>query len=459
MQNYLILAITLLTFVPIVIGVLLGLLRGSRRALTRLILVLLCIVVAFVLCGTLTDTVTEVDISVYMNGEVEGPMTLVDYVTATLGENMEGAAEMIVPLAQILIKIVLFLMLFLLLLFFTWIIIFPILQIFIKPRKIKNDQGKVLKKKKHPLLGAAFGLLEGVAVALVLCIVLNGVLANVGRIVAISDGLAEISQQMNSGEPSTQAEEGEEGGGDIADPDVPQGGMDLSGLKALLDEYNESMLGKLYNGIGKAPFNWLAKVKTADGETVTLNGQLEALNGIVDIAKEFLQMQNVDFTNFYGTGAEGEETPLAKLTTILTNVENIKKGLSEEANKTVGKLLNMLGAQFGMEDVTKYYNLNFAKEASAFNKLSEYKDTNFSEMTQDEVKAAAKDIVSALADSELIMDTLAEMELDFGSGLDKEQREEVDKALDELIADNTLTAEQVNRLRDIFGLNNTNNGD
>lgn len=444
MQNYLILAITLLTFVPIVIGVLLGLMRGSRRALTRLILVILCAVAAFVMCGTLTTQATEIDISVYFDGSE--PMTVVDYVTGMLGESMEAAADMIVPLALILIKIVMFLMLFLVLLFVTWLIIFPILQIFIKPKKIKNDQGKTIKKK-HSLLGAAFGLLEGVAVALVLCIVFNGVLASATSIMAISDGIEEMSQQMNSGEPSTQMEEGAEG-------EVPSGaGIDLSAFKALLAEYNESVLGKLYNGIGTKPFNWLAQVKTADDETVTLSGQLEALNGIIDIAKEFLQIQNVDFTDFYGNGTEGEETPIAKLTTILTNVENIKKGLSEEASKTVGKLLNVLGAQFNV-DVDKYYKLDLAKEAAAFSKLSEYKDANFSEMTPEQTKAAAKQIISAVVDSELIMETLAG--IDIGSGLEQDQRDQIDSVLSELVSDQTLTQDQVDKLREVFNLNGAN---
>ena len=466
MQNYLILAITLLTFVPIVVGVLLGLLRGSRRALTRLILVILCAVLAFVLCGMFANQLSEMDISVYLNGEAQGPMTLTDYVASMLGEEMQGLADVVVPIAQILIKIVLFLMLFVLLLFVTWLIIFPILQIFIKPRRIKNDQGKVIKKKKHPLLGAVFGLVQGAVVALVLGIVLNGVLANVTTIMAISDNMEEISQEMSSGEPETQAMvvEGEDGGedyegengdggeGNVADPDGPQGGgVDLSGLKTMLAEYNESGLGKMYNKIGKAPFNWLAQVKTADNETVTLSGQLEAFDGIVKIVKEFVQIQNVDFNNFYTSGSEGEASPVDKLTDILTNVENIKKGLSAEASKTVTKMLNVLGAQFNI-DIDKYYNIDLAKEANAFKKLSEYKDTDFSSMDESQIKEAAKDIVSALADSELLMETLSEMEIDLGSGLDQEQRAEIDKALDDLIAENTLTQEQVDRLRDVFNL-------
>lgn len=451
MQNYIIVAITLLTFVPIVIGLLLGLMRGSRRALTRLILVLLCIVAAFLLCGTVTEKAVEIDISKYVGGEA--PVTAVDYLVTMLGEEMQDVSEMIVPIAMILIKIVVFLLLFLVLLFLTWLIIFPILKIFIRPRTVKNDRGEVVKKKKHSLLGAVFGIIEGAAVALVLCIVLNGVLANFNSILALSNGVNDIMQEIQSSQPQAMAAEGE-GEGSDGTSEGPMAGIDLSSIQALLDEYNESGLGKLYNGIGTEPFNWLAQIKTADDETITLNGQLEALNGIVDIAKEFVQIKNVDFTDFY-TGADGEDSPVKKLTNILTNVENIKKGLSEEASKTVTKLLKMLGTKLGI-DIDKYYNVDLAKEAKAFGKLSEYKDYDFTNKSEEEIKEAAKDIVSALVDSDLIMDALSDMEIDLGNGLNKEQRDEIDKVLDDLIADDTLTQEQVDRLRDIFKLNNAN---
>lgn len=459
MTNYLIIAIAVLTFAPIVIGLLLGLMRGSRRALLRLILVLVCLVAAFLLSGTVANKLAEMDVSAYV--EADGTVTALDFLTNMLGENMQGAADLIVPLAMIIIKIVVFLVLFLVLRLLTWLILFPILKIFVRPRTVKNDEGKVIKKKKHPLLGGVFGAVQGVAVALVLCIVFNGLLASVSNLVTIADGVSDMMANIPA-QTMALAEEDQTGGeGDAPDYSDGNTGADISGMmemleqyKTMLDDYNESALGKMYNKIGTAPFNWLAQV-TVEDETYTLSGQIEALDGIIRIVKEFVQLPNINFNDFYGIETEGE-SGLTQLTNILTNVENIKKGLSEEAGRTVTKLLNVIGDMIGI-DIDEYYNIDLAKEANAFNKLSQYKDADFNSMDEEEIKEAAKDIVSAIADSDLIMNTLAEMQIDLGTGLNAEQRAEIDNALADLVADNTLTQEQVDRLRDIFNLN-VNNG-
>ncbi|MCH5159619.1 MAG: hypothetical protein J1F66_02070 [Clostridiales bacterium] len=432
MSNYLILAILVLTVAPIVFGVLLGLLRGSRRALLRLILIILSAVAAFVLCGMVTNAVVEVDISQY-NGASE-PMTIVDMLTQTLGEDLADLGDIIVPIAQSLIKVIMFLFLFGLFWFVTWLIVYPICKLFVKPKKVTDSEGRT-RKKKHRLLGSAFGLVQGIVVALCVCIVFNGFFSIAGELVEISEGINEVSQSMSEGEPAALAEDG-------SSDDLLS---DLD-LKALFEEYQGSALGQLYGKIGSKPFALLTQIKTDDGKTITLSGQIEALHGIVDIAKEFVKITELDFDNLYTDGN------IKTLTDILNNIQATKDNLSEEANGTVEKILDVLGNSFGV-DIKKFYSLNFSNEAEAFNKLSQYKDTDFSALTPDEMMAAAKDIVNAVGKSELLLEVLADQDIDIGYGLDEAQIDEINSALDEMVANDELDAETVDKLREIFGLN------
>lgn len=441
MSNYLILAIVALTAAPIVFGVLLGLLRGSRRALLRLILILVSVVLAFVLCGMVAEQAMDADVSVIVQGEEVESMTLSEYLQKMLGEEYAEMGDIIVPIVLCLVKVITFLLMFGLFWFVSWLIVYPLCKLFVKPKKVTDSSGRT-RKKKHRLLGAAFGLIQGVAVALVVCVVFNGLFVLGGQLVAIADGLNEVSQSMSDGEPAALAEEG--------DSEDTLGG--LGDFIALLEEYQQSTLGQLYGKVGSKPFELLTKVKREDGTTVTLYGQMEALGGIVDIAKEFVRITGLDFENLYADGN------IQTLTEILNNIQAIKDGLSEEANGTVERILDVFGNSFGI-DIKKFYSLNFSNEAEAFRKLSEYKDKDFSQMSPDEITAAAKDIVNSVGKSELLMDILADQDVDVGYGLDDDQINEVNNALDEMVANDELDAEVVDRLRDIFGLNNGDSGE
>ena len=432
MSNYLVLAITVLTALPIVFGILLGLLRGSRRALLRLILILLCIVLAGVLCNSVTDAVVEVDIS-QVTGESES-MTVTEFLEQSLGEDLAELGDYIVPIMQSLVKVIMFLLLFFLFWLVSWIIVYPICKLFVKPKKVTDDNGKT-RKKRHRLVGAAIGLVQGVVVALCVCIVINGLFGVTGDLMQAADGLSSI-QPPESEEVAMYAE-GEESNDDVTSA--------IGDVNALFAEYKESALGKLYTKVGTKPFAFISSVKTKDDRTITLPGQVEALTGIVDIAKEFMKITELDFDNLY---AEGN---IQTLTEILNNIQAVKDGMSEEASGTVEGMLEVLGKSFEV-DVKRFYNINFANEAEAFNKLSQYKDADFSSMSPDEIKAAATDIVKSVGKSELLLDILADQDIDIGHGLDDEQIDEINNALDKLVESDDLDAETVAKLREIFGL-------
>ena len=449
MENYLILIIAVLTFVPIVLGILLGLLRGSRRSLLRLILIVLCVVLAFVLCGPLSKSVLNAEVTQHVGDEeVEEVVTLQEYLENMLGEDMKDLSVYVVPLVQSIAKVMLFLMLFLVFQLLSWAIVYPLCKLFVKPKRVKDSSGHTRRKKRR-LLGAAIGLVQGVVVALCLCVIVNGFFAAANELTQISAGMAEMTDGTEEQQPElamqAEAEDGTEDGTENA----------LVDLKPMFEEYDQSVFGKLYNSIGSKPFTLISKVTTEDGKTVTLTGQLEAFHGLVDIGKEFIKLTDLNYNNLYA------DNNLQKLTDILNNVESIKEGLSEEAGDTVEGMLTILGDKMGI-DMKKFYNINFSEEAAAFKKLSEYKDKDFSSMSPEEVKAAAKDLVGDLSKSELLLDLLADQDIDIGNGLDDAQRDEVDSTLQEMVQSGELDDATANRMRDIFGFNNNsgeNNSD
>ena len=449
MSNYLILAIVVLTAVPILFGLLLGLLRGSRRALVRLLLVILSAVVAFALCGMVADKIVEVDVSQAL--EVEGPVTLAEYVAQLLGEDMAALGDVVLPIVQSLFKVISFLLLFGLLCFITWLIIFPILRIFVRPKQVRDGSGRV-KKKKHPLFGGIFGLVQGVVVALVVCIVFNGFFMIAGDVIEISDGIAEISNSMPSGEPATYAEEGESG--DVMEDGGSGDGLGGFNIKALLDEYKNSSIAKLYEKVGSTPFALLTQIKTADARTITLSGQIDGLKGIVNIAKEFLNFTKMDMETIY------EKESIEQVKSILTNIQNIRKNMSDEAKEMVDKLISALSDSLGinLSFLSKIDSMNVENEGKALETLGRLAQEDWSNKTEEELKADAKELIESLGKSELLFDVLDELlgdqDLNIAESLGEEMTEQIDNAFDELVADGTLTQEKVDRLRNLLGMNN-----
>ena len=419
MENSLIAIIAVFTFVPIVVGILLGLLRGSRRALLRLILIVVCAVLAFVLSGAMASTVVETDVSAYYgSGE---PMTLAEMLAEMLGEGFEGVVPSLMPFIQTLVKVMMFLVLFLLLQLITWLIVYPLCKLFVKPKKVTDANGNV-KKKKRRLIGAAIGLVQGVAIALILCITFNGLFAHFGTLAEAMEGFSTSEENTASSDESEQS------------------------LTAALDDYNGSALGKIYNGIGEKPFEWISSVKLED-RTVTLGGQVEALSSLVKVGKELMAIADVDFAdNFY------DSENIAKLAGILERIEDIKGNLSDEAKITFKGMLVALGDMFGIDQelLNKFNELDLVKEAEAFEKLSAYKEKDFSQVTKDEVKG----IITSLADSELMLDMLeGSGDVDLGNKLDDEHLNEIRDTLDEMVAAGDITEAKADQLREIFCLN------
>ena len=438
-MNWINLALAVLTIAPIVLSMLLGLLRGSRRAFLRLILVLLCAVGAFLLCGLLVNVVLEIDISAIV--KQDEAVTVQQYLQQLFGEKLESLVDYTLPLVQCLVKVVLFWVLFLLLRILTWLIVYPLCKLFVKPKVVKTEDGK-RKARYHGLLGSVIGLVQGVAIALCVCFVFHGLVVQGGNILTAIDGFeiaADSSSDKGEAVALVQTREAE---------DSSNGGAGLSNLddiKSMIDEYLGSSLGTFYNNVSSKPFDFLSKVKTEDDREVTLSGQVEAFCGLAEIGKELVKINDINFMNFYAKGN------IDVLVEVLDSVQNIRDGLSDEAKITVFGMVSALGEAFDvdMSLLNDFANLDFAAFSKTFDKLNSYKKMNASDITHED----AKDIILSLAESDALIDLLtSKSNVDLGRNLGAKQTAEVQSSINELLAANEISAETAATMRKIFGL-------
>lgn len=158
---------------PLVLGFLLGLLRGSRRAILRLILVILCVAATFAINGAVSDKI--------MTMPLQDGQTLEQMIVSQLPAEYESIAGTLVPVVALVVTAISFILVFLVIKFISWLIIFPICKIFVKKAR-KKDNGEY--GDKYALIGGIVGVVQGGVVALVLCVMINGLLYNVGNLAA-----------------------------------------------------------------------------------------------------------------------------------------------------------------------------------------------------------------------------------------------------------------------------------
>ena len=440
---------------PIFFGVLLGLLRGSRRALLRLILIILCVVLAFVLCGPLTNKVLTEDI--IQNEDTGEMISIEEMCIKMLGKDMEAIGEFTVDTIRSFFKVLTFLALLCASWFISWLIVFPICQIFVKPKQVRDSSGRLIKKKRR-LLGALFGLIQGIAVALVVCIVFNGFYAIGDDVIAIYGGITEISNRTGGAETVALVEDGDsvEDGAETSSNGNSDSPNFLDSLDKIIVEYRQSIYSKLFDKIGTKPFELISKVESSDGRTVTLSGQVKALRGIVDIAEEFVKLTELDMQHIY------EPDSIALVKSILTNVQNIRREMSDETKGTVDKLIATMSDAMGinLNFLSKIDIMNVENEGKALETLGRLAQEDWSTKTEAEIKESAKELIEDLGNSELLIDVLDELlgdqNLDITESLGEEMTEQIDNAFDELVADGTLTQEKVDKLRNLLGMNKQN---
>lgn len=435
-----------LTAVPVVFGLLLGLIRGSRRSILRLVLVLACIVTAYFVKDLLTDKLMTVEI---------GGQTVPQYVQSALeSQSQEFASlgdDVVIPLIKSILNVFSFLALFLALQFVTWAILYPICKIFVK--KGKNVDGVV---KKHGFIGLIIGTVQGVAVALVLCIVLNGLLVNVDKVISATqeiqqDGGTAASVSIEGG-VYADTEGGSGGGGEGG-----SGALSNMDLAKMLSEYSESGISKMYTKIGGGAFDLIARTTVVDPETnekktVTFSGQIDVLNYAVKMYKEVDAISKLD-PNDITSFANGIKESFQRLGELNGSIS--KEETKETINKIVSTVLGSESSPVKLDNIN-FTEIDFTKEGEIVADLA-----TISEKPEEITEERARELVKEVADSDLILPIVDSVLTDSNKNdllqLDESKKEIVTQEIQKL-KDQGVEQSKIDILNNIFGLNSANGG-
>lgn len=124
-MNYFVALVLGGTLVSVAVGALLGLFRGMRRSILRAALLVLCFVLALALCGSVSNAIVNIKIS---DGK-----TIEELLASSFSEGGKAVTDIVIPMAQAFAKVIAFVVIFGLLQFVTWILVFPILKLVLRP--------------------------------------------------------------------------------------------------------------------------------------------------------------------------------------------------------------------------------------------------------------------------------------------------------------------------------------
>lgn len=369
-----------------------GFLRGMVKGIVSLVLALACFGIIFALEGSITTTIMHLDI---------GGQTVKEVITSTLAQDpsMESLVNKLVPLIEILVGIVAFVIGFIGLYFVSRVICF-IAGFFIRP------------DKKRRLLGGLIGIVQGFIIAFVICVPINGVLLEVNK-------LSQIEVE----------------------------GEQIFSLDSLgFDEYENSPINGILSGVGGGLFKEISKYSDVDdGRTYTLTGQVDSVVTVVKIAQTVAKLPEVNFENGLTTDS------VDGVTSILRELETIKSDSSEEVLETIDELIEsaveMIGGEEGLQIDIDISNLSikeidFENEAVLVETVFEIVEAESFEAIEDE---DLDKLVETFANSKLVLPVVEAAELDVNLPDDVAEKltESIEKLEDQ---------EQIDKLKTLFNL-------
>lgn len=391
------LVIIALSILSIGLGLLLGLFRGFGNSLLRLALIVACIIFAFIFKGTLTNFILNYKIN---------DVTIEATIIQSIPEEYRNVSEIIIPILKILAGIIAFLIIFIVLQIITYIV-FKILKIFI------NKIGK-----KNKLFGLIVGGVQGVLVALTLCVPLSGLINNVNKI-------------SNTKVYDNEKKE------DVCLIDLSK--FDES-TNLGLNKYPSSDIGKIYINNFDFLFKMLSSTTNANNEKITLDGQIDALVSTVKIANEVMKISNVDFSS--GLNANN----VSDVTDMLRNLQTIKDSLDDESINTINQLVNTIANNISDEanvDLSDFDlgTINFNTEANVIDEV--YKASSSENI--DDVDFT--DLINNLKDSTLILPLVSSS--DVVVDVNDTKKEEIKGTIDSLSDCDEKTKEDLRKLFNI----------
>ncbi len=391
------LVIIALSILSIGLGLLLGLFRGFGNSLLRLALIVACIIFAFIFKDTLTNFILNFKIN---------DITIEESIIQSIPEEYKNVSEIIIPILKILAGIITFLIIFIVLQIITFII-FKILKIFI------NKIGK-----KNKLFGLIVGTVQGILVALTICVPLSGLINNVNKI-------SNIKVYDNEKKE------------DVCLIDLSK--FDES-TNLGLNKYPSSDIGKIYINNFDFLFKMLSSTTNANNEKITLDGQIDALVSTVSIANEVMKISNVDFSS--GLNANN----VNDVTDMLRNLQTIKDSLDDESINTINQLVNTIANNISDEanvDLSDFdlSTINFNTEANVIDEV--YKASSSENI--DDVDFT--DLINNLKDSTLILPLVSSS--DVVVDVNDTKKEEIKGTIDSLSDCDEKTKEDLRKLFNI----------
>lgn len=409
-MGYATLAMLGFTAVALLFGAFFGMIRGRNRAILRLILVIISVVVAIALRGVLTDILMDIDF-----GEGTLKEMLMEAFTSGDTEMPESMINLIFVLVEIIIGIMAYFVAFIAVRFVSWMLLYPILKIFVK---------KGSKKRKG--WGALIGLLQGVLVAFFICSPITGLAVQV-------DALSKVEME------------------DKQLIEIPE--------EVGLSDYTSSSIGKLYSGVGGWYFDLLASAEDETGKEVSLSATVSAIVAVLDVAESVSGLGDSMDTMTSETATPQEKVDAMKsVGDKLIEAGNSLDGLSEESKEVVNDLLDSVKDMVSEEDSGEMNevlenlnldNLDLAAAGGAINGIATYIEKTSDEFENDEPvnQEEVNAIIGGLAENFTVFGGMLEGDVTFIE-VDSEHAEMFETA----IAGTELSAEDKDTLRTLFGL-------
>lgn len=435
-MNILYLVVVALTALPIVIGALLGLKRGLNRSVLRLVIVAVSVLAAWLLREKLTEIIMNLDISGIVGSANPGD-TIRTMIEGAFSAEQADMVKLVMPIVQILVGVIAFLLSFIVLKFAS-LIIFWILKIFVRPGKRKNR-----------LFGGLVGLAQGALVAYFICVPLNGLITTVDTISRIEIPSSVAAEAPASGVMSVSAEL----------DSVSSSSASNNPLKDICEqlgiyEYRASGISGLYDSVSFGVYNSLTTVKNESGKNVTLGIQVDAIVAAVKVANAAQQLGEIDFSAEGGLNDESVD----KIKETFNEIENIKNEMSEEARESLTEMITVAVGSFAGETGVDFSKLdlnevNFSKAGEAveeaYNLQKTLQDEN---ATEEDIKKQTETVIEKVVDSKLVT-AAADMGVDL-SGLieDEESKNSVKQTIEELKTDGMVDEETAEALKKILGI-------
>ena len=455
-MNYLVAFILGGTLVTVIVGALLGLLRGFRRSVLRAALIVLCFILALALCGAISDSILGVKISDGKNLE--------QMLESSMPEGGQAVTDIVVPMAKAFAKIIAFIVVFALLQFITWILVFPILKLVLRP---------LIGRRPHArLLGMAVGAACGLFVAFAFFSPVNGLLTEVGKIASID--FSSLTQSNAEALPNNETKTIDNSvvGGKSALAYSPVNGLQavaaaanpsvikdsnttgnsntgtspdkvLSDAQKMMVEYSNSGISKFYSGVGGGFYRSLSTVKDKNGKKVSVSSQIDALSAVAKLATKAATLKNI--TNEDGTINTASVKEFAQA---LTEMDE----LTPEAKKVLNDMVKSATESFGDDVPEAIKNLDLEKVdfKSEGELLLTAAEVMEKEGNLDDVDMTK--LVKDCSKSTIILDTLVESDVTIP--VDDEKRAEVDAAIAELeskTGDEAVDENTIAKVKALFG--------